>query len=1080
MAISNRERIGRGFEAMSKGLRPFVAREMEAEHGPEWQDVAADVLKARSRAINWDAHALLRVMWGQWNLVFKKTLGKAERSIVSELQEIRNRWAHEETFSTDDAYRGLDSMERLLKAVSAPEAGEIEEMRHELMRVRFQEQARRRQRGAAVTAIEGQPMSDLKPWREIATPHPDVASGRYQQAEFAADLWKVHRGEGSNEYKDSKEFFRRTFLTDGLTELLVNGLERLAGQGGDPVVQLQTNFGGGKTHSLLALYHLFSGIAQAELAGVDDLMKRAAARPPEKVNRVVIDGQRLSPGQPVERGSVKVHTLWGELAWQLGGKKGYEMVQEADATATSPGEALEALIQKHAPCLILIDEWVAYARQLYNRDDLAGGSFDTHFSFAQALTEAVKGVPNAMLVVSIPSSDIEVGGEGGQKALERLKNVVGRLDSPWRPASAEEGFEIVRRRLFEPLSAKMYAERDTVCRAFREHYGANASEYPSGCKEGAYEERLKAAYPIHPELFDRLYDDWSTLEKFQRTRGVLRLMAAVIHSLWERQDTNLLILPSSVPVDDPPVQAELNRYLEDNWPPVLEVDVDGPHSLPRRLDRDNPNLGRYSACRRAARTVFLGSAPTIRSANRGIDDAKIKLGCVQPGESAATFGDALRRLSSQATYLYNDGRRYWFDVHPSVAQLARDRAGQFSEDQVDEEIQRRVRDDVRHRGDFVKVHAFPESSGDVPEEHEARLVVLDSAAVHARGEDSPAKQAAVSILETRGNSPRVFRNTLVFVACDKARAGDIGQAVREYLAWKSIEDERTELNLDPYQEGLARTSREHADETVRHRIPEAFHWLLVPEQTEPDAPVTWRDIRLQGDDALAVRASRKARNEGLLLTEYSAVNLRLELDRIPLWRGDHIKLKELADYFAQYLYLPRLRSPSLLTDAVAEGVALLTWQADAFGFADAWDEKEQRYRGLRVGVQTRVSLDAGGLVVKPDVAAKHVEDIPGVTPPIVTPPGVTPPGVTPPQPPEEAKLTRFHGSVRLRAMQMGADAGKVAENVVAYLQGLMGAEVDVHLEISARMPDGVPENVVRIVSENCRSLKFEHQEFEEE
>jgi predicted AAA+ superfamily ATPase len=135
-------------------------------------------------------------------------------------------------------------------------------------------------------------------------------------------------------------------------------------------------------------------------------------------------------------------------------------------------------------------------------------------------------------------------------------------------------------------------------------------------------------------------------------------MAAVIHSLWERHDSSLMILPASIPIDEPSVQFELKQYLEDSWVPVIEKDIDGPHSLPLRLDQENPNLGRYSACRRVARTIYVGSAPTLHTANKGLEDRQIKLGCAQPGESVATFGDALRRLTDNATHLYVDGRRY--------------------------------------------------------------------------------------------------------------------------------------------------------------------------------------------------------------------------------------------------------------------------------------------------------------------------------------------------------------------------------------------------------------------------------------
>jgi predicted AAA+ superfamily ATPase len=433
----------------------------------------------------------------------------------------------------------------------------------------------------------------------------------------------VHLGEGSDEYRHPTEFFRRTFLTESLTHLLVGGLRRLSGAGGDPVVQLQTNFGGGKTHSMLALYHLFSGTPPAELPGIEAVLQAAEVNAPPKVRRVVFVGNKISPGNPVTRDDgIVVRTLWGELAWQLGGRKAFERIREDDERATNPGDRLRELFNEYGPTLILIDEWVAYARQLHDQGDLPAGSFETHFTFAQTLTEAAKAARHTLLVVSLPASDtagsphapvddVEVGGLRGREALNRLKNAVGRVESSWRPASAEEGFEIVRRRLFEPMTAReQFTARDNTARAFSDLYQSQQQEFPPECRGADYEKRINAAYPIHPEVFDRLYEDWSTLLKFQRTRGVLRLMASVIHCLWERGDQSPLILPASLPLDNPRVQFEMTRYLSDNWPPVIAKDVDGPNSLPLHLDGRLPNLGKLSACRRVARTIYLGSAPT--------------------------------------------------------------------------------------------------------------------------------------------------------------------------------------------------------------------------------------------------------------------------------------------------------------------------------------------------------------------------------------------------------------------------------------------------------------------------------------
>jgi predicted AAA+ superfamily ATPase len=851
MAITNQDRVGKAMELLRAGLAPVVEREVQAavKAGSVRMDAirrfADDPMLGQKPIAQWDAAGVLKLMWETWNDVFGRTLGRAERSLVQELRDVRNKWAHQDPFSSDDADRALDSMARLLTAVSAAQADEVNKMKLELRRLTFDEQVRSEKRKAGGSLIEAAATGTLKPWREIVTPHADVASGRYQQAEFAADLWQVHLGEGSAEYREPREFYRRTYLTESLKRLLVGGVQRLSGQGGDPVVQLQTNFGGGKTHSMLGLYHLFSGANPGELAGVDAVLAEAGVKSLPRAKCVVLVGNKISPGNPVTKpdGTV-VRTLWGELAWQLGGKKAFARVKADDERATNPGDVLRELFKEYGPCLVLIDEWVAYARQLHDQSDLPAGGFETQFTFAQALTESAKLAGSCLLVISLPASDsqgsphtqaddAEVGGMRGREALDRLRNVVGRVESSWRPATAEEGFEIVRRRLFEPLAGPdAFKQRDVTARAFADLYHAQGAEFPPECKGGDYEKRIQAAYPIHPEIFDRLYTDWSTLLKFQRTRGVLRLMAAVIHSLWEKGDRNPLILPSTVPIDDPRVQSELTRYLSDNWAPIIEKDVDGPSSLPLKIDGEQPNLGKLSATRRVARTIYLGSAPTAAAAHRGIEDRRVKLGCVMPGESPAVFGDALRRLAAVATYLYQDGPRFWYATQPTVTKLAEDRAEQLKRDpdKVAQELDERLRADLRKTGDFHRIHPLPRSGADVPDDLDARLVVLPAEHTYTKEAGSAAETAARAILESRGNTPRLYRNTLVFLAADKVRLQDLDEALRRFLAWKSILAEKEALNLDPHQVRQAETQKQAADGAVSARLPETYQWLLVPEQ----------------------------------------------------------------------------------------------------------------------------------------------------------------------------------------------------------------------------------------------------------
>ena len=1326
MAATNHERVGRAMELLRAGLAPFVEREViervkaRAVRMDTIRRFAEDPALADRPMADWDASGLLRLMWETWNDVFRHTLGFTERSLVSELRTWRNKWAHQERFSSDDADRALDSAERLLTAVSAPQAGEVAKIKMELRRLVFDEQVRGERRRAAGALVEAAATSGggggaLAPWRVVATPHQDVASGRYQQAEFAADLWQVHLGEGADEYRDPHEFFRRTFLTESLKGLLATAVRRLAGRGGDPVVQLQTNFGGGKTHSMLALYHLFSGVAPRELPGADEVLAAAGAgagggtgagiRAESRaarveagsrtgagtgaetgagtgagvgagsrtntgnevetgagvgaeartgtgagaesgtgtaastgtiaaVRRVVLVGNKISPGNPVTKpdGTV-VRTLWGELAYQLGGPEAFEHVRADDERATNPGDTLRTLLERYGPCLVLIDEWVSYARQLHDGSDLPAGSFETQFTFAQALTEAVKVTKDCLLVISLPASDTtsgagsphgeaddaEVGGLRGREALDRLRNVVARVESPWRAASAEEGFEIVRRRLFEPLAGpEAFKQRDVTARAFADAYRAQRVEFPSECRSADYERRIRAAFPIHPEIFDRLYTDWSALARFQRTRGVLRLMAAVVHSLWESGDRNPLILPSTIPIEDPRVQNELTRYLPEHWTPVIEKDVDGPNSLPLRIDAEAPNLGKLSATRRVARTVYLGSAPTTAAAHRGIDDGRVKLGCVMPGETPALFGDALRRLAAAATYLYQDGARVWYATQPTVARLAEDRAEELrrNPDAAAKELEDRLKADLRDRGGFGRIHALPRSGADVPDDLDARLVVLSAEHLCSREPGNAAEAAARAILESRGSAPRLYRNTLVFLAADRVRYQDLDEALRQYLAWASVLEDKEELNLDPHQTRQAEVRWQAADDTVTARLPEAYQWLLAPEQETPGSALTWQAIRLTGTGVgagvgarggkvgvgvgagaragrtgtgagagagrtgtgagsgagagrtgtgagsgagtgrrgfgagqeagagtgtgtLAERAGRRLRHDELLVTSLGGTILRrVHLDGVPLWRGEHVAVRQLVEDFARYLYLPRLAGPEVLARAIEGGLALLTWEAETFALAEDYDEAAGRYRGLQPGGRTiDVPPESAALLVRPDAARRQWDaeapppataspgagvgagagvDDPGgsgvgTDPGVGAGPGSGPgsesspgtgsgvgagsgtgmgPGMDPgqgavaagsgtePAPPRK-QPRRFHGAVTLDTTRVGRDASRIAEEVIAHLSGLVGAQVTVTLEIEAEVPDGTPDNVVRTVTENSRTLKFESHGFEE-
>ena len=387
---------------------------------------------------------------------------------------------------------------------------------------------------------------------------------------------------------------------------------------------------------------------------------------------------------------------------------------------------------------------------------------------------------------------------------------------------------------------------------------------------------------------------------------------------------------------------------------------------------------------------------------------------------------------------------------------------------------------------------MPQSGQDVPDDFDARLVVLSVDHAYGKEPGNAAEIAAKAILESRGNTPRLYRNTLVFLAADKTRLQELDEATRKCLAWESILAEKLTLNLDPQQVKQAENQKAAADDAVTARLPETFQWLLVPAQATPHVATEWQAIRLSGQDALAVRASKKLRSDELMLTGFAATRLRMELDRVPLWRGDHVPIKQLAEDFARYLYLPRLKESSVLLGAIRDGIALLTWENDSFAFADSFDESAARYRGLRGGqVVSLVDSDASGLLVKPEVARKQLDaesgkaTAGGASPTATggnegTPVPSEGPTGTPATTPLKTAPKRFHGMVTLDPARVGRDAGRIADEVIAHLVGLVGSEVKVTLEIDCKIPSGTLDHVVRTVTENARTLKFTSQGFEKD
>lgn len=942
----------------------------------------------------------------------------------------------------------------------------------------------------------------IKPWREVAHPHKDVLEGKFKQSEFAADISQVHAGTATPEYQDAEMFFARTFITEGMHLLLQSVAERLSGRGGDPVIQLQTAFGGGKTHTLLAVYHLASRQCPTEkLAGIAPILDAAGVISLPQARVAVVDGIKYSPSLPRSHKGITVNTLWGDLAVQLLGAEGYTLLADADKGGTSPGkDALTTLLQRAAPCVVLLDELVAYVRQLEPGKSYPGGTFDSNITFIQALTEAMKGVPNAMLLASLPESETEAAGTQGQRALDVLEKYFGRVEAVWKPVAAEEAFEIVRRRLFDSVGEP--AQVQATAKAFAELYRYNATKFPAEVLEARYEARMAQSYPIHPEVFDRLYEDWSTLDKFQRTRGVLQYMAIVIHRLWNSNDKDPLIMPGSIPLDDAVVRNKSIHYLPNGWEPVIEREIDGPGSAAFEIDGHDTRFGSVQAARRVARTVFLGSAPSnAAQAVRGIKVDGILLGTAQPGQAVGTYEDVIKRLRDRLHYLYGEKDSYWFDTRPNLRREMESRKANLKDaDDVLPLLRDRVGRVFAKNNHFAGIHVFTPSA-DVPDDFGLgpRLVLLPPSAGYRRSDEATAIHAATELLEKRGDAPRLKRNRLIFLAPDADAVQRLRDSARTWLAWKSIVEDvqNRRMDLGTYQTDQAKRAMDTAEDGLKQLVRETYRWLMVPteEMQRGKLVLRWEAVSVSPSaPSLVDEIENKLKEEEWVVYAWSPVHLNRVLNQ---WyfkddKTDVSALKVWQDS-CQYLYLPRLLNADVFVQTVSVGCV----KREGFAFAVA--KQGDTWLGFAFGQPALVTLDADAALLSHEAALAYQatldeaerarQEQSRAARELVSPQ----PGTQTIQPPVPAYLlkpvltstselapnpTRFLGVVELDADSATMDFSKMAAEVIQHFSVQYGVNVKITVEIEAHSANGFDATVQRTVKENCGVLKFRLASFE--
>jgi predicted AAA+ superfamily ATPase len=758
-------------------------------------------------------------------------------------------------------------------------------------------------------------MSTLKPWRQVATPHADIRQGRFDASVFAADLGEVLANRGAVDYRDPATFFGKTFLTRTLSDLLKEVMGRLAGSGkAEPVIQLQTPFGGGKTHTLFALYHLLKSPREVgRLPAIKGLLDAAGLKAIPAAGVACLVGTALN-----------VHsdrTLWGEMAHQLGGDRLYRKVAKDDGRKTAPGtKVLGELLQEAGPSLILIDEPLEYLVKAGGVPVADSTLRANTLAFLQELGIAVANCPHAILVTTLTSHTSEQLGEAGENLLGSLEKVLGRVEKIRLPVEGAEIYEVIRRRLFESLGDA--AQHRAAAEAYWAMYQKLGEDVPGACREPAYRDTLVAAYPFHPELIAVLYERWGTIPQFQRTRGVLRLLAFLVSDLYQGKDNEPVIQSGSVHLGSAELRGELVKLIGNNaFHAVVDSDIAGKQAKAPEIDRQlGSEYAKESVSEKLARATFLYSFGGGHQ--KGATLPQLRLAVLNPEMAPPFVSDALNRMTKRLWYLYAESGLYSFEARPNLNRILVDREElvRSEQDKVKDFVRATLNDMIGEAA--FRVYRYPESDRDVADEPRPSLVVLDLNQPASEDGVPPATEEFVSrILKQHGKGFRKHSNVLIFLAPDQKKVSDVVDAAVRLLARRHIDqDKATKRQLSDKQLTDLANRLKEAEAQLPAAIAQAYRHVLVPAEKKALRPF---DLGIAAYDARAKLSNRVLD----LLKGHDQLLDKLDPDHLTgtrwgLWPHDQplVNVKAMADYFTQLTHLPMLTGPTALSDCIARGV----------------------------------------------------------------------------------------------------------------------------------------------------------------
>lgn len=810
----------------------------------------------------------------------------------------------------------------------------------------------------------------LKSWTDVVKPHDDIVGGRLEMSTYAADIGAVDRLDPHvpKVYQDAREFYRTTYMTRNLKALLTDVVDVVNGGAGDRVIQLRTPFGGGKTHALLALFHLIKNreaIDPRTLGGIPS---------PGRGGRVaVLSGLDLDPFAARDVEGLQIRTLWGELAFRLGGQAGYQRVSRHDEEGAPPGNDVLRPLLASGPVLLLLDEVLVYVQR-------AGGRDGTHpfrkqvMNFLQGLTELVRGLPNVAMVYSLQASEHEAAGD--QALLTDLDHLVARVDAKREPVSDEEVVRVVQRRLFptfgddpqhHQVALEAAREYALAYGRLREGFAETAAERRAVRADAErFEERVALAYPFHPELLDLMYHRWGSLPSYQRTRGALQFLASVVHAIWNgARHPQALIGPGDVALEDEAVRGAFFSQVgeRERFSSVLAADISGDGARCRDVDRriasDSPALEHQRVGTRTATAIMLFSFGGRQGEDRGVVESDLLESLVSPDLDRNVVTAALHDLREELLYLHHAGRRYRFEPKANLNLLIAQERKRFQPDEVVSRVRDAVLEMLRH-APRDEALIWPPDGGAIPDGVPSfRLVYLGEE--WSTKDEADRDRGVIALVERCRAARREYQNSLAFAvpgaeALDRARI-----AARNMLAISSLLGQSQQFELDREQLDELKERLRGSGADLSAATDRLYELVLVPvAERSGEAP-----FRLEAVDLRAQLAGGRGVHDRMLDALRKHVFDAVMPSRIvTLTRlGDErefVACDELVKWFFSYFDFPKLRGAGALSEAIARGTA------ETFGYLPSGEVRDgvlvaRRENSLQFGVAVAADeVDLGG------------------------------------------------------------------------------------------------------------------------